>query len=326
MDQQQINKKIAESNICIRCYENIYDGIEFSWLACIKNNNNHKNHFKMTQLIYSLILLFGLSFIGYAQNDSNKIFENPPDSIPKIFGKGIISIPDRYEYGLSISPKYNELFFTEGNLGLMVMRKLKDGNWSKPEVANLRGTNSWEFEAFYTWDGSKLYFSSDVNDTSRLWYSTKSVNGWDSPVLLESPVNSTPVFWATVAKSGTLYYTNLANFQIYKSQLIDGQYKETQKGGLRFGIHPFISPDEDFILFNSKGDIYIAFKKVDGKWTEPIKFGNQINTLEYEETCPSLSPDAKYIFFSRYNDKNGKSDIYWVRSDAIEKIRKEIIE
>lgn len=118
----------------------------------------------------------------------------------------------------------------------------------------------------------------------------------------------------------------LANFQIYKSLLKVGHDKETEKGGLRFGIHSFISPDEDSILFNGKGDIYIAFKKVDGKWTEPIKLGNQINTIENDETCPSLSPDGKYIFFSRYNDKNGKSDIYWVHSNVIEKIRKEIIE
>lgn len=278
----------------------------------------------MKNLTYSLIAFVGFSFLGHAQINSSIIFENPPDSIPKIFAKGIISIHDRYEYGLAISPNNDELFFTSEKQGLMVMRKLKDEIWSNPMVANLRGNASWEFEAFYSTDGTKLYFSSDINDTSYLWYSEKSAIGWDSAVLLDSPVNNTPVFWATLSKTGTMYYTNLSNFQIYKSSLIDGHYKETEKGGLRFGVHPFISPNEDFVLFNGRGDIFIAFKKADGQWTDPIILGNQINTLEYNETCPSLSPDGKYIFFSRYNDNNGKSDIYWVSSNVIEKIRKKI--
>jgi hypothetical protein len=118
-----------------------------------------------------------------------------------------------------------------------------------------------------------------------------------------------------------MYYTNLSVFQIYKSRLFEGRYKETERAGLAFGLHPFISPDEDFLLFNGKGDIYIAFRTKEGNWSEPINIGNKINTTEYDETCPSLSPDGKFIFFSRYNDKNGKSDIYWARSSIIDSIR-----
>jgi Tol biopolymer transport system component len=255
------------------------------------------------------------------------LFGTPPDSIPVVFAKGIISVGDRYEYGLAISPDYQEIFFTAESpaKGLQVMKRTGTGAWTYPETANLRGTNSWEFEAFYTSDGTKLYFSSDVKDTSRLWCSEKSQKGWNTPFLLKSPVNSTPVFWATVAKSSTMYYTNLSVFQIYKSKLTDGQYRTTEKGGLAFGVHPYISPEEDFILFNGKGDIYIAFRTKEEKWTEPFKLGNQINSAEYDETCPSLSPDGKYIFFSRYNDKNGKSDIYWVSSSVIESIRPKVI-
>jgi Tol biopolymer transport system component len=122
-----------------------------------------------------------------------------------------------------------------------------------------------------------------------------------------------------------MYYTNLSVFQIYKSGLTEGRYKETEKAGLAFGLHPFISPDEDFILFNGKGDIYIAFRTKEGKWSEPTNAGDQINSAEYDETCPSLSPDGKYIFFSRYNDKNGKSNIYWVSSSIVDRIRGKVI-
>lgn len=126
------------------------------------------------------------------------------------------------------------------------------------------------------------------------------------------------MFWATFTNTNTMYYSNLGVSRIYRSEISDKQYKEAEYSGIPFGVHPFISKEESFILFNYKGDIYIAFKNKEKEWAEPIKFGGLINTSEYGETCPSLFPDEKYIFFSRYNDTNKKSDIYWVSADLIE--------
>lgn len=290
--------------------------------------NRIEKYMKTKMIVFLLINTF--LNVNFAQDKethlSHNIFANPPDSIPKLFAKGIISLPDRYEYGLAISPAYDEIFFTaEEPNGLMVMRKLADGNWTSPEVADLRKNKSWEFEAFYTPDGQKLFFSSNVNDTSRIWYAEKENSNWVLPKLLDSPVNGTPVFWATVSEDNTMYYTNLAVFKIFKSKLIENKYLKTENLGLPFGVHPFVSSDGGFILFNGKGDIYITFKDKDEKWSNPIKLGTSINTSEYAETCPSLSPDQKFIFFSRYNDLNEKSDIYWVSSSIIEKIRKQFL-
>lgn len=281
----------------------------------------------MKPIVNSFILICVWTILSYAQNNGSishsSLFGNPPDSIPKIFAKGIISVPDRYEYGVSISANYDELFYTAEKpaKGLMVMKKLDKEHWSIPETANLRGSKSWEFEAFYTPDGQKLYFSSDVNDTSRLWFSIKEKAKWSTPILLDSPVNNTPVFWATFSGDNTMYYTNLAVFKIFSSKIIDNQYKTTEIVELPFGIHPYVSRDERFMLFNGKGDIYITFKNKNDKWGDPINLGGAINTTEYIETCPSLSPDEKFIFFSRYNDLNEKSDIYWVSSIIIDHLK-----
>ncbi|MBT3382548.1 MAG: hypothetical protein HN778_14245 [Prolixibacteraceae bacterium] len=276
---------------------------------------------------YFFLFILGLSLIGKAQNDklniSQNLFTNPPDSIPKIFAKGIISVQDRYEYGLAISPNYDEIFFTAESPGdgLMVMKKLDNESWSDPKVANLRGNNSEEFEAFYTSDGQKLYFASLVNDTSRLWFSEKEKTTWSTPKLLESPVNDTPVFWATFTNTNTMYYTNLAVFKIYKSEPLNGQYPTTKFAGIPYGIHPTVSKDESFILFNYRRDLYVAFRNSENKWGDPIKFDDTISSSEFSETCPCLSPDEKYIFFSRYNDTNNKSDIYWVSTDIIKNLK-----
>jgi len=68
-------------------------------------------------------LIFAFAFIVNAQN--NNFFDNPPGSNPKIFAKGIVSVQDRYEYGLAISPDYNEIFFTASTPGdgFMIMKK-----------------------------------------------------------------------------------------------------------------------------------------------------------------------------------------------------------
>ena len=274
----------------------------------------------LSKITFNLIsLIFAITCIGNAQNKD--IFNNPPDTIPKIFAKGIISVQDRYEYGLAISPNYDEIFFTAVTPGdgLMVIRKTGDGNWSNPEIANLRGNDSREQEAFYTPDGQKLFFASQANDTTRLWFCTKENKGWSTPTLLDSPVNDTRVFWATFTNENTMYYSNLGIRKIFRSQISDNQYKKTENSGIPFGMHPSVSKDESFILFNYRGDIFVAFKNKANKWGEPIKLGGQINTSEYGETCPSLSPDEKYIFFSRYNDTNEKSDIYWLSSSILEK-------
>ena len=287
-----------------------------------KTKNDATYHLESNKL--GLLICFIIFSTTYINAQNKDIFNNPPDSIPKIFAKGIISVQDRYEYGLAISPNYDEIFITveQPGDGLMVMKKLNDESWSNPKVANLRGNDSWEQEAFYTPDGQKLFFAILANDTIRLWFCTKEKEGWSAPTLLDSPVNDTPVFWATFTNENTMYYSNLSVRKIFRSQISDNQYKETENSGIPFGMHPSVSKDESFILFNYRGDIYVAFKNKTNKWGEPIKLGEQINTSEYGETCPSLSPDEKYIFFSRYNDTNKKSDIYWVSSSILEKYKK----
>ena len=85
------------------------------------------------------------------------------------------------------------------------------------------------------------------------------------------------------------------------------------------------------MLFNSRRpdgldelDIFIAFKRNKGTWTAPNNPGEHINT-NANETCPYVSPDGKFIFFSRYNDLNGKPDIYWVSSSVINHLRRKIV-
>lgn len=267
----------------------------------------------------------------------------PPKDSAIIFAPGVISVTNRGEYALSISPNHDEYFYNTGMsadttqpYGLLHIKRVGD-KWLKPKNANLNQKDFWEQEAFFNYDGNKIYYAVSVlvSDTvhTTLWVSNKTKNGWSDGEPLNSPINASAkrVFYATFSKNGNLYYTNVDSIKIHMSENNNGRYNKFKEIGLPRAGHAYIAPDEDFILFDSRQDdtygetdIYIAFKTNEGNWGEPINLGSQINT-EYLETCPSLSPDGKYIFFGRYNDENEKSNIYWISSSIIDKLKKKDI-
>lgn len=276
-----------------------------------------------------IIGLLAISALPAEPIADSLLFADPPGDVPKLFGPGIVSLEDRSEYGFSLSPDGKELFFTAesspagGPKGLLVMRKSADGIWSSPVTADLRKMGLWEFEAFHSPDGMSLFFAGDDQQgSSRIWLARREGESWGTPVQLEGPVNSSDAFWPSVSRDGTLYYTDIMKAAIFSAPLKDGTYAASQKMGFARGIiHPSISPDGSFMLCNSNRDILVAFRNAYGGWSFPANLGPEINTSEYDEGCASLSPDGKYIFFSCYDDKAGKSNIYWVGSGVIETLR-----
>jgi len=130
------------------------------------------------------------------------------------------------------------------------------------------------------------------------------------------------LFYGSLTKNNTLYYTNLIKRNIFKAYYNEGNLI-AEDAGIEFGGHATVAKDESFIVFDyfadtlrNQNDIFIAFKDKQGKWTNPISLSSQINTT-YSESCPTLSPDEKYLFFSRFVEDNSSSDIYWVKIDEI---------
>jgi len=97
-----------------------------------------------------------------------------------------------------------------------------------------------------------------------------------------------------------------------------------EKGNLK-GCYPGIAPDASFMVFYSirpgalsgtETDLYLALRRPDGTWTKPRNMGPRINSGYYEFGA-RISPDKKYMFFTRSNgwyenSNRDTSDIYWV--------------
>jgi hypothetical protein len=73
-------------------------------------------------------------------------------------------------------------------------------------------------------------------------------------------------------------------------------------------------------------DIYISFLKQDGSWSAAINLGDKINTQGWEAAA-SVTPDGKYIFFSRNmgSENYENVDIMWVDAQIIETLRPKIV-
>ncbi len=254
--------------------------------------------------------------------------QEPPGLEAEIFAPDLVSKVGRYEYAVSFAPGGERLLVsaqTAENTVHVLHSRVIDGFWSLPEPLNLtNGALRDEMEAFFARDGKTVYFAPYNEGLDvRIWQAEIAGDEFVNPVPLTGPIAEAPAFFPTSASSGAIYYTNIAERKPYRARRDDTGSWQTEALDIEFGLHTFVAPDESFVLVDArtedslgKLDIYVAFATADGGWTTPVNLGDEVNS-EFSESCPSLSDDGKYLFFSRYNEPDDVSQIYWVDSGVI---------
>ncbi|NRB52323.1 MAG: PD40 domain-containing protein [Saprospiraceae bacterium] len=260
--------------------------------------------------------------------------QKQPSLTPELFAPGSVPVEGRYEYAVSFSPDLKEMYFSgerEGEVQSVFFSKFTDTGWTQPEkVSFSKGEKSNEFEAFVSPDADKLYFAAydSIFSDEHIWYVDRLEDSWSEAIELDSPINDDLVFYPNAAENGDLYYTSITKGKMYYAPNQDGSFPEVREVEIDFGVHGFISSSQDFLLVDGRKDndktkdkdIHVCFKQKDGDWSTPINLGPEVNS-DYTETCPSLTPDGKYLFFSRYNEEGGLSNIYWVSAEVIDRVR-----
>jgi len=284
-----------------------------------------------------LIVASSISHVGYAQSLSGDYLgQKPPGESPEKFAPGIISRDDRYELMSAFSPDGKEFCFTVTNEQWSHFEiwytKNESGKWTEPKILPFLPA-SGGFGPVFSPDNKTIYFSASnwVTHPSTIWYSNRKNDSWSAPVKMDVPVNSKGDQWQfSMAKDNTLIFTSnrqggTGSYDLYISEPVNNKYTSVANlTGLNSPADEysaFIAPDKSYIIFSSqrKGtfgwdDLYITFRQKNKTWTKPVNLGPEINTI-HAEFAPHVSPDGKYLFYSKWDVKNKWSDIYWVRFD-----------
>jgi len=268
-----------------------------------------------------------------------------PGLEPRIYAPEVLSLPDRNEHGLTIRLQGKEhIFGLDGESdwtydGLACLKRGEDGSLSLKRLdfaddIERRNNGIIAGEPCLSSNNEMLFFVTDFPPD--IWMVAIGGNGgWGRPEKLHSIVNSDGSEWFPhAAPDGNLYFARDTNGHvvIHKAESVDGQYKTISKLDAVFNYDcgdQVFSKNMDYVIFTSPRegghgniDLYIAFKKENGEWTDGINMGPAINTAGFE-IAPYISPDEKFLFFTRRQEMDGKasSDIYWVSLNIVSVIR-----
>ena len=279
---------------------------------------------------------------GYRQFDSDQ-----PGLEPKVFAKNLL-------YGDHAYPGYQ----TFDETGEEFYYAVTDKKWESSRIHHISAKNpskidtllltndKWEGEPCITYDGNRMFFTAILPPPtghawhSDLYYVDKTATGWSAPHLLPAPINTLASEWhASLTRKGVLYFASERDggrlqADIFRAVPENGEYKQVEKLPVSINTQyndcdPLIAPDESFLIFHSnrpdghgEHDLYISFRDQHGQWSAPKNMGPKINTPAWE-MAPSLSPDGKYLFFTRRKafQTDEPSQILWVSIKIIDQFR-----
>jgi len=200
---------------------------------------------------------------------------------PEIFAPGYISTekrelnsvftPDGTEFYFSISPGRGYTIYFTSQL---------EKGWSQPQPVPFSSDKS-DVDMCMTPDGKRMYFGStrpfDGNPQVdfKIWFVERKGNAWSEAKYLDSPINEgRRALYPTVSLKGTMY------FQAIREDTLGAR------------------------------DIYYS-ELIDGKYTDPIRLGESINST-YAEGDVLIAPDESFLIVncSGRPDTNGRSDLY----------------
>ena len=263
--------------------------------------------------------------------------QTPPGDTPKIFAPGMLSdsgiVLGKVAFskdGKSFYYSFARHWFDDNGSGTKEIR-YNGKKWLTPKVIAEKLTNP-----AFSPDEEKLYLGAGGG---QVWVLHKTENGWSQPEFwLEQPYG---LYNFQQANSGTCYIgsngmqgskSDWSTYDFCKltisgtDTLVSSLGKTLNTSG--FDGDFFIAPDESYIIISAKEtptyecELWISFKKTDGSWSAPHSLGPQINDGPAHRFGQYVSPDGKYLFYTR---GTGEQDcnIYWVRfDDLLDRLRK----
>ncbi|MEM9934162.1 MAG: hypothetical protein AAF824_11135 [Bacteroidota bacterium] len=290
--------------------------------------------------ILKLTLLLTTSFLSCQPQadfpDWKLLTEDVPAGIPMEFKADLIPSDKLIHRGI-VSPDLSAYYYTLSDTNFeqfdVYVIEQESGNWSEPKPAFFNSRYN-EHGMSFSPDGNSIYFSSTrpvtlegVLPTWHIWKADKVDGEWTEPIYVDIPnlrdkLASHPI----LTNSGILYFhaSNLdySEMDIYQAKLVGSTCGNAEKVPISLSPNmgtctPYVSPNEDFILFAAIGDqldLYVSFNDGQGNWTKTKSLGDTINSLG--QGNPYVTADRKFLFFTTGDHKRKGWKVKWANIET----------
>jgi len=252
--------------------------------------------------------------------------QTPPGSTAQVFAPGLIcdTGAHQWESWLSFSADGNTICFNR--LGFVYVTENTDQGWSTPK--NIISVPYRSVSCCLSSDANDIYFM-NRKEPSNLYRCKRTLDGWSDPQEL-GPTFKYPGAYAgfSLAANNSIYFFHSkpgavgSGGGIFYAPYENNTWPRFIKLPL-VGTYPGIAPDESFMIFTAirpgglgETDLYLSLRGADGTWDKAQNLGPKINSRLFEFGA-RISPDKKYMFFTRSNGwlenpYRDTADIYWV--------------
>jgi hypothetical protein len=263
--------------------------------------------------------------------------QSPPGPIAQVFAPGLIcdTRPHKLEVWGTFSADGNTFCFDRlGSGGYVLITENTEQDWTRPKI--IKSIPSGTTSCCVSPDANSIYFTIAEKHPYKhygVFRCDRTTHGWSKPQFLGPPLSSSVREGScSIAANNNIYICSSRKGWDGKSGIwVVPFVGNTWPRAIHLSIdHPLghdpgIAPDESFMVFYSirpgaipgtETDLYLSLHLPDGTWSKPQNLGPRINTA-YFEYGSRISPDKKYLFFTRangwgYNSSCDTGDIYWV--------------
>ena len=260
--------------------------------------------------------------------------QNPPGDTPKIFAKGLLAGKGEFTANrTAISADGKEIYYCTNkswkNSNDLKVKYFKfDGKkWVGPIILNEHmGQTS------ISPDGQSLYFANSQS-AGTVYRSKRTKNGWSNPAAYID--RNYVIYDFIVTRSGNKYAAsngtwgspsdiNAGRFSMMPASDSDTSIQDlgSPLNSPGFNGDFFVAPDESYMIISTNEtshfecELYISFRKEDKAWTKPQSLGPLINDGLAHRYGQYVSPDGKYLFYTR-GESEKDCAVYWVRFDHL---------